>query len=272
VRCTHEKQFHEEAAFLTMTYNDQHLPPGGSLDHKHVQLFIKRLRKHVSRLNQKANAGRSDDNSKPIEKIEPKLRYYMCGEYGDKTNRAHYHMCLYGWAPKDQKYWSTSGSKIKSKIYTSETLDKIWKKGNCYIGEVTFESAAYVARYIMKKINGERADKHYETIEANTGEILKRQPEYTQMSLKPGIGKQWLDKYKSDAYPDGKVLARGHKSKTPKYYDTQYKKLDPLGYEDLLWQREQEGKKNELDNTPARLAVKEHVTRAAIAFLKRNAH
>lgn len=294
VRCTHEKQFHEEAAFLTLTYSDDDLPDAGSLLHYDVQCFMKKLRRHVVRhlpkckiptakksgrvsvLKQNANGLRWNLEVK-FKRREKKLnvnylRYYMCGEYGEKTRRAHYHMCLYGWTPKDQTYYTTSGSKIKSKIFTSKTLDKIWGKGHCYIGDITFESAAYVARYILKKVNGPRAEQHYEIIDGDTGEILKRQPEYTRMSLKPGIGSSWIEKFASDAYPAGTVLARGHKSKTPKYYDKKYKQLDPLGYEDLLFEREKEGKKNELDNTPERLAVKEHVQRAAIAFLKRNAH
>jgi len=196
----------------------------------------------------------------------------MCGEYGENTRRAHYHMCLFGWEFKDKKYYSTSGSKIKSRIYTSEILDKIWGKGNCWIGDVTFESAAYVARYIMKKVTGEKAERHYETIDANTGEILKRQPEYTRMSLKPGIGAGWIRKYATDCYPEGTVVVRGHQSKTPKYYDKKYQEMHPLEYEDLLFEREKEGKKNAHDNTPERLATKERVARAKIAFLKRNNH
>lgn len=259
---------HEEACFLTITYNEENLPHGNTLVHRDIQLFLKRLRKAVSRLKQKAIAGRSGSNSKPDQKNNNKLRYYMCGEYGDKTQRAHYHMCLYGWDPTDKKFYTTSGSTIKSKIYTSETLDKIWGKGNVWIGDVTFESAAYVARYIMKKINGKKQKEHYEVLDPETGEIINRKPEYTKMSLKPGIGATWLQKYESDVFPEGTVIARGHKGKSPKYYEQKFKKINPLAYEDLLYERHKRIQPGE--NSKERLAVRETVAKAQIAFLKRN--
>lgn len=196
----------------------------------------------------------------------------MCGEYGPKTLRPHYHMILFGHWFADSKKHTVSRSATKDTIYTSKTLDKIWSNGDCYIGEVTFESAAYVARYIMKKQTGPLAEKHYETLDLATGEILKRQPEYTRMSLKPGIGASWYNKYKTDIYPEGTVLARGHKSKSPKYYDKLYKKHQPLDYDDLLYARHLEGKSNAQDNTPERLATRERVAKAKIAFLQRNDH
>lgn len=256
---------HKEACFLTLTYNDENLPPGNSLVHRDIQLFLKRLRKYLLRPKTKSNRAETEiGNSKPIKKI----RYYMCGEYGDKTKRAHYHMCLFGWEPTDKQFYSTSGSKIKSRIYTSETLNKIWGKGNVWTGEVTFESAAYVARYIMKKINGQAAKKHYESVDPETGEIINRKPEYTKMSLKPGIGAKWLEKYQTDVYPEGTVITRGVKGKSPKYYDNKFKKLDPLAYEDLLYERHKKVQPGE--NSKERLATRETVAKAQIAFLKRN--
>lgn len=283
----HEAQLHKENSFITLTYSDEHLPPGQNLRHRDVQLFIKRLRKHLARLQGAKRQRhltkihltplqRDEGNSQPKafqnSDSKPAIRYYMCGEYGEKTRRPHYHMCLFGYDFKDKKYWSTSGSTIKSKLYTSETLEKLWGKGNCKIGEVTFESAAYTARYIMKKVTGQAAANHYQNIDADTGEIIKRHPEYTRMSLKPGIGHGWLRKYASDAYPEGQVVVRGVKTKTPRYYDNQWKKMNPLEYEDLLFEREKAGQKRNHDNTKERLATKEIVAKAKIAFLKRTAH
>jgi len=292
---------HEEACFLTLTYDDKHLPHGGTLAHEDVQKFLKRLRRHYVRNLPKSKLRRTEaeglliHSDKPaVHKYSPNpaaagqkqqpfrfpkrrktlpiqyLRYYMCGEYGDKTQRAHYHMCLYGWDPSDKRFYTTSGSKIHSRIYTSKTLDKIWGNGQVWTGEVTFESAAYVARYIMKKVNGEKAKKHYERVDPETGEIINRKPEYTHMSLKPGIGAAWLQKYKSDVYPEGTVLARGHRGKSPKYYDQKYKKTNPMEYEDLLFERHKEQQKRPGENSKERLAVRETVAKAKIAFLKRN--
>lgn len=295
---------HEEACFLTLTYDEKHLPYGNTLAHEDVQKFLKRLRRWYvrnlpkSKIPTRGATANSKSKEKPTKGTPPLqwytlenqgnkfplksefkkrkkslpiqyLRYYMCGEYGDKTQRAHYHMCLYGWDPKDKNFYAFSGSKIKSKIYTSETLGKLWGKGNAWIGEVTFESAAYTARYIMKKVNGQRQQKHYESVDPETGEIINRKPEYTEMSLKPGIGAKWLEKYQSDVFPEGTVVARGHKGKSPKYYDKKYKKIDPIGYEDLLFEREKAAKPGE--NSKERLAVRETVAKAQIAFLKRNA-
>jgi len=204
--------------------------------------------------------------------LKPKIkityfRYYMCGEYGEKTQRAHYHMLAYGYDPRDKK---TAGkNRDGQRLWTSESLNRIWGNGNVIIGEVTFESAAYVARYIMKKVTGQAAANHYTKIDADTGEIVSRTPEYTRMSLKPGIGAGWLKKYATDAYPEGKVVVRDHKSKTPKYYDKKFKEMDPLGYEDLLFERHKEEQKRPGENSKERLAVKETVAKAKIAFLKR---
>lgn len=299
---------HQRNSFLTITYDNKHLPENGQLDHRDIQLFLKKLRRHVIRTLPRSKIQKQKTLSKPTEgflthsdkpavdknspngEIDQKqlrfffpkrkkqlainyVRYYMCGEYGEKTDRAHYHMILFGFDfDDDKKMYTISGSRDKNPIYKSKTLDKIWGKGNCYVGDVTFESAAYVARYIMKKVNGQLAEKHYERLNGDTGEIFKRQPEYTRMSLKPGIGAKWLEKYSSDVYPEGTILARGHKSKSPKYYDQRYKAMHPLEYEDLLFEREKEGKKNAQDNTPERLATRERVAKAKVAFLKRNNH
>lgn len=271
---------HKANCFITLTYSDEHIPKTGSLEHRDFQLFMKRLRKHVGRNKQKSKQEptkgtpplpqRATENreNKFSLKAKSKIRFYMAGEYGENTKRAHYHACIFGYDFPDKKYWRTTGS--KARLYTSEQLNKLWGKGHTTIGEVNFESAAYVARYIMKKVNGDRAKKHYEEIDAETGEIKTRKPEYNKMSLRPGIGSQWLERYATDAYPEGKIVVRGHKSKTPKYYDKKYAKLDPLGYEDLLFERDKEGQKRAGDNTVERLAAKETVAKAQIAFLKRN--
>lgn len=278
---------HKQNCFLTLTYDDEHLPLAGSLNHRDYQLFMKRLRKNSApKETACAGLGRKNppeiefENRKPDEKIlkiqTAAMSYYMCGEYGDRTGRAHYHACLFGHDFKDKKHWRTTSA--GTKLYTSEELNQTWGMGHTTLGEVTFESAAYTARYIMKKINGDLADKHYMNqtdeieIDNETGELKYKKPEYNQMSTKPAIGARWLERYAADAYPEGKIVVRNQKiqSKTPKYYDKKYKKIDPEGYENLLFERGKEAEKRAADNTNARLAVREKVTRAKIALLKRN--
>jgi len=242
---------HEENSFITLTYSDQYLPENNSLNHKDVQLFLKNLRRNLWYHHKK------------------KIRYYMCGEYGENFGRPHYHIVLFGHQFEDKKYFFTSNS--GSRVYTSQTLEDLWGKGHTSIGDVTFESAAYVARYVMKKITGEQAKTHYgETTSQETGEIkLKKTPEYNKMSLKPGIGQTWLDKFHPDVYPSDQVIIRNKPTKPPRFYDKKYSLFKPLEFEEIQHNREKEARKNYLDNTPERLAVKEKVTEAKLNKLKR---
>lgn len=238
---------HKENAFLTLTFDDEHLP-GPSLEHRYFQLFIKRLRRYLGK--------------------HVKISYYMAGEYGSLNRRPHFHACIFGWSPSDKKYLRTTGS--KSRLYVSDILNRLWQyQGFTSVGDVNFESAAYIARYIMAKVTGQAAYEHYEITDTITGQVIQLQPEYNRMSLKTAIGKTWLDKYATDVYPEGEVLVRGHKSLTPKYYDKLLKREDPDAYEQMKLNREQQALDYRLDNTPERLKAKETVTLAKIKSLKR---
>ncbi|AXL15186.1 replication initiator protein [Microviridae sp.] len=246
MRCMHEAQMHENNCFITLTYDDKHLPSDQSLHHRDFQLFIKRMRKRY-----------------PTSTI----RYYMAGEYGENFGRPHYHACIFGFDFHDKKLWKRTSS--GSFIYRSDDLETLWPFGYSSIGDVNFESAAYVARYIMKKQTGKEAHKHYQYTSLETGEIIQMQSEYNKMSLKPGIGAEWYKKYRSDVYPHDYVIVRGKKVRPPKFYDKKYKTDYPYEYDELLYKREQRAKLNLEDNTWERLAVKEQVTQAKLQKLKR---
>jgi hypothetical protein len=252
VRCMHESKMHDENSFITLTYSDQNLPPNNSLVKKDVQDFLKRLRDHLKYHHE-----------------GKKIRYFMCGEYGENFGRPHYHIILFGHDWEDKKYKFTSNS--KSRVYTSETLDKLWGKGITSTGNVTFESAAYVARYVMKKVTGKPAIEHYgEIIEKDTGEIKpKKLPEYNAMSLKPGIGATWFNKYKKDVYPSDQVIIRNKPTKPPRYYDKLFNRIDPLEFERIQHNRYIQAKEKFEDNTIERLQVKEKVTEAKLKQLQR---
>ncbi len=247
IRCMHEAQMHTQNCFITLTYDDAHLPSDRSLHYRDFQLFIKRLRKRYP--------GR-------------RIRYYMAGEYGENFGRPHWHACIFGLDFDDKKLWKRTSA--NSLLYRSENLELLWPFGYSSIGEVTFESAAYVARYIMKKVTGKNAAEHYQEIDPDTGEITNRTPEFTKMSLKPGIGYEWYKQYTSDVYPHDYVVVRGKKVKPPKYYDKKYKIDNPYEFDELLYIREKSAKLNYADNTPERLLVKEQVTKAKLQKLKRN--
>ena len=188
----------------------------------------------------------------------------MAGEYGENFGRPHYHACIFGLDFHDKKLWKRTSS--GSLIYRSSDLEALWPFGYSSIGDVNFESAAYVARYIMKKQTNKQ---HYQYSDLETGEIIQMTPEFNKMSLKPAIGLNWYKKFKTDVYPHDYVVLRGKKLKPPKYYDNLYKRENPYEMEQLLALRETGAKLNHADNTYERLAVKEQVTQAKLRKLKR---
>lgn len=233
MRCVHEASLHEDNCFITLTYANEHLPPDGSLDKRAFQLFMKRLRKRFS---------------------DERIRYYHCGEYGDRYGRPHYHACLFGFDFADKVAWTVRAG---FPVWRSPDLEILWPFGNSEIGSVTFESAAYVARYIMKKITGNGAAAHYGP----------RTPEYTTMSRRPGIGRPWFDRYGSEVYPADSVVMRGVLMKPPRYYDLQHELQN--GPESLEVARSRRRKRRREDETPERLAVREKCTEARLSRLER---
>lgn len=187
IRCMHEAQLHPSSMFATLTYDDDHLPPRGSLRPRDFVLFMKRLRQ-----------ARTDG-----------LRYFQCGEYGSNLERPHHHALLFNLELPDKQLLPAPPGAVN--LFRSEELDRLWGQGATTVGHVTFESAAYVAGYALKKITGPPAAQHY----------AGRLPEYCTMSRRPGIGAHWLERFKSDVYPDDSVTIRGGiKCRPPKFYDT----------------------------------------------------
>ena len=165
-----------------------------------------------------------------------RIRYYACGEYGSKMDRPHYHACLFGVDFNDKELWSIRDD---VKLYRSNTLEKIWTKGFSTIGDVNFQSAGYIARYCTKKITGDQAKHHYKG----------NDPEWALMSRRPGIGRNWYEKYKGDCYPKDFMTLNGKKLKPPKYYDYLYDIEYPDKMEEIKTNRTIKRKRNkELNN------------------------
>lgn len=236
---------HKKNCFVTLTFSDEHLPNPPTLDVRDFQLFMKRLRK----------------------KFGSGIRFFHCGEYGSKYGRPHYHACLFNFDFPDKKLWRVSEG---NNLYTSEILQELWEhKGYCIIGEVTFQSAAYVARYIMKKINGKDAADHYEIYDLETGELSQAKPEYVTMSRRPGIAAGWFEKYQSDVFPHDYVIVRGHKCKPPRYYDNILKNSLPFDFEEIKFERYTRAQQKIDNSTKERLAVREEVQNARLKQLVR---
>lgn len=249
VRCMHEASLHENNCFLTLTYNDENLPtvaPGiSTVSKRDVQLFIKRLRK----------------------KYGKKLKYYMGAEYGPKLGRAHYHLCIFGMDFGDKQLWSI---KRGNQLYTSKTLDKIWGKGFATIGELTFQSASYVARYCMKKMKGPESWHHYAAYtDLETGEIISREKEFALMSRRPAIGKEWYDKYKDEVLDNGSIIANGYEQSPPKYYEKLAEQEEDIRLIKTKAKRKDNAKARWQEYTLQRLIPKEHCKKQQTQILTR---
>lgn len=173
LRCQLELQNHHTATFVTLTYDDAHLPL--TLDKRHVSAYLKKLRKT----------------------IPAKLRFFASGEYGEHTNRPHYHAILYG----------------VSQLHSPQ-CEEAWGKGHVRVDPATPASIAYVAGYCSKKIGYRRFT--HERVDPTTGEVYQWQPPFIQMSRNPGIAASFrADKYLNNwrLY----AVKDGHKMPVPRY-------------------------------------------------------
>ncbi len=242
VRMMHEAQMHDSNSFITLTYRDEDLPLNG-VNVGHFQDFMKRLR---SRLSPRA------------------IRFFHCGEYGEKFSRPHYHAIIFGFDFPDKVVWKDSNGHA---LYKSVFLDRVWSRGHCLIGDCTFESCAYVARYCVKKVNGELAHDHYWRVNEVTGELVEVTPEYCTMSRRPGIGASWMDKFGAEVFHNDSVVMRGFEQKVPRFYESFFDELD---LEAVKGEREISSYAHASDNTAERLSVREVVKVAQVSFLKRS--
>lgn len=249
-RAMHEASLYEDNSFITLTYNNDFVPH--SLDKRSMQLFMKRLRRHFP---------------------ERKIRSFYCGEYGEKLGRPHYHAALFNIDFDDKEYWKTVNG---NRYYTSDRLNDIWTDpvtkrslGYSVVGDLTFESAAYIARYCTKKITGAKAEEHYTKV-LSTGEVIKLQPEFCQASRRPGLGNEWFQKYgMTDVYPLDEVIVRGAKAKPPRYYDKLLERSNVDIFNVVKLQREERRDDKAEDNVFKRLLVKQKCQEARMKQLVR---
>lgn len=248
-RVMHEASSYEENCFVTLTYGRDRLPPGASLDHRDFQLFLKRLRADQAKTR--------------------RIRFYMCGEYGDVNERPHYHACLFNIDFRSDRIMSgKSGSGMP--FYESAQLTRLWGHGIASVQDLTRETAGYCARYVMKKILGPEAKQAYDLVDPETGEITHRKPPYAAMSLKPGIGAAWFEKYGDQVGRQDFVVASGAKAPPPKYYDKLLKRRDQAQLESNQFARQHRAKAHADDNTDERRRVREIVHEARVSSLKRS--
>lgn len=242
LRCVHEAQLHRENSFVTLTYDGDHLPSDGGLHVSDWQRFAKRLRK-----------------------VAGPFRFFHCGEYGEKNKRPHYHACIFGLSfGSDRIYVRGEGH---NRLYTSGLLSRTWGMGHCSVGELTYESAAYVARYVMKKMTGPEGRVEYERVDPRTGEVFDVAPPYVTMSRRPGVGALWFDRFKSDVFPSDEVVHLGRRFRPPRFYDG---KLPEVELEAVKAKRVARvaARKDEL--TPERLSVRAECAAARLSRSRRD--
>lgn len=258
-RIGHEASMHKHKSFLTLTYADEHLPPHGSLRKRHLQLFMKRLRKAFPRV---------------------RIKFYGIGEYGSKTLRAHYHVCVCGVDFSDDR--KLYGDSHKGhRMFESPTLDALWGMGRCTIQALTHETAGYAARYMVSKLDTSAlwagpagGDEHW-FCDPLSGNWLRRQKEFCLASRRPGLGKAWLEVFSRDVFKvhdSGElkadvVLPGGFTSQPPRYYDKVLRDWCEEDYQDMKEARRASMMTLSaiVDSSPKRLSVREEVHAARSA-------
>lgn len=236
-RCMMELESHDSAFFVTLTYNDSYINRDDSeirryyadehtgeakvslsLRKKDLQDFFKRLRQEFK-----------NDH----------IRYYACGEYGDKTLRPHYHAIIFGLHLDDMKYYKNSG--LKDVYYNSEKLSQCWsdrgkngkrkpgiERGFVVVGKVNWETCAYTARYVLKKAKGKTADSYKK---------FSMEPEFVVMSRKPAIGAYYMQEHEEDFIRYGSVYISSNKgsiqAQAPRYLKQKLQEFRPEDYEKL---------------------------------------
>lgn len=227
----HESKLYDLNCFITLTYENETVPQDFSLNLRHWQLFMKRLRKSLPQ----------------------KLRFFACGEYGDENLRPHYHAIIFNHDFPDKILHSYNQQ--KDPIYTSDLLSNLWQLGHTTTQDVTFKSAAYVARYCTKKINGALAPDYYSRISPVDGNTYNVKPEFAVMSRRPGLGSAYVTQFKSDFYPSGYLVANGVKQSPPHFYIS---KLSEEEQQTLKRQRKHRSiyhRENSMERKRARSAV-----------------
>ena len=246
MRNIHEASLWLNNIFITLTYDEHHLPEHNTLVKKHFTDFMKRLR---------FEKGSTKNNP---------IRFFHCGEYGEKFGRPHYHAIIFNCNFNDRK--QIPGQKNLS---TSEQLKRLWGKGHVSIGDVTFQSASYVAGYVQKKINGKQKEEHYRRVDPSTGETWVLQQEYATMSRRPGIAGLWFAKHKKDVYPSDNIHINGKEMRPPKYYDNLFKEQEPEQMDIIKKKRTKEMKLTQHLRTPEALAQAKRNHQARMSLHKR---
>jgi hypothetical protein len=238
LRLEHESEYHEHSWFVTLTYEPEHLPHGGSLYHEHISKFVRALRKKLP---------------------QHKISYFGAGEYGkaQESNeflaRPHYHLVIFGPDIPDRKilysippgfipsaeFQALFGPLSGVKHFESATMSSVWTRGFVEFSHASPATMQYITKFHIDKVLGDKAAEHYETI-ADNGETIQRERETARMSRNPAIGLQWIQDNYLTIYPHGYFEKAGVKFSPPSYYDRWLEKHHPKMFEQLKINRSEE--------------------------------
>ena len=227
-RCMLEAKNYKYNAFITLTYNEENvrhteginIETGETVDR--LTLHPEDITKFMKDLRRYWKYHYNEDN----------IKFYLCGEYGETTGRPHYHIIAFNLHIRDLEPFFIN--KNKDQIYLSETINKIWKMGQTSIGEVTWQSCSYTARYVMKKLKGKDSKEIYE--------LLGIIPEFVRMSRNPGIGRSYFEKNKAEIYQTDELFIEDGKGKVltlkpVKYFDRLFDLDSPEAMQAIKLQR-----------------------------------
>lgn len=227
VRIRHEAQSHDSNVCLTLDYRPECLE-SWSLEYSHFQGFMKRLRRRIG-------GG---------------VRFFVAGEYGERFQRPHFHAILFG-------CWFRDSLAMHNGKFSSRLAEELWARGRVVIDRLNPAAAAYVAGYTLKKAKAAAyADS---VVNTATGELSDRVPPFVRMSLKPGIGASWYERFGSDILPRDFAIVDGCKTKVPRYYFKKLKCSDPVRAEEVAYRRELRAAEQVSESTPERRAVREEL-------------
>ncbi|AXL15216.1 replication initiator protein [Microviridae sp.] len=214
-RCSHEIALHEDNTFITLTYDDEHLPSFLVVKDE-FQKFMKKLRK----------------------KVKKKIKYIVSHEYGSRTGRPHHHAIIFGWVPPNQSYLSKAPS--GESLFTSPDLDELWKHGFHSIGEANEKTAYYIASYALKSHS-------HDVIDPDTNEVVTVS-DSMDSSRRPAIGRDYFLANMHQIVHSGDPLPRYYlklmekisllEDKEHEFFHLKQKSLDLLcDYETLLYEK-----------------------------------
>lgn len=236
-RCMLEQKEWKYNEMITLTYSDEHLPKNQGIDMQTGEVLdVETLRYEDFQEFKKRLLRYWDYHYK-----EKDIRFYMCGEYGDKRGRPHYHAIFFNLNIRDKEFHKYSDEGFP--LFTSKIIEKLWGKGWVQINEVNEKTCAYVARYILKKQKGKGSKQYYEAM----GKV----PEFTKCSNRPGIANNYYQKHKDDIYEYDKLVLKTNSGA---------QQIKPSSYYDRLFDADEHEKMEEIKERRKDLAEKRQAT------------